>query len=199
MGRHKSGRESRGTRVEGFGRRRSRETRVEWRGSRVEGRGRGVEGRATRVEGICILGAGLWSLDARHSLRPIIHLPDLQIRILLPLHLMPPAIHIMRERTSAHLPETVELGDIFNANNGVGHGGRVEWRGARVEGFGRRRSRETRVEGRGLDEESGVERPESRVEGWMKKGESRVDRSFRRWSLVSGRSTPLGLKRSGAW
>jgi hypothetical protein len=30
----------------------------------------------------------------------------------------------MRERTRPHLAETVELGNIFNANNGVGHGKR---------------------------------------------------------------------------
>jgi hypothetical protein len=60
---------------------------------------------------------------------------------------------------------------------------RVWSRGSRVEGFGRRRSRETRVEGRGLDEERGVE--------WRG--------SFRRWTLVSGRSTPLGFKKPGVW
>jgi hypothetical protein len=34
---------------------------------------------------------------------------------------MPPAIHIMRERTRADFAEAVELGYIFNANYGVGH------------------------------------------------------------------------------
>ena len=148
-------------RVTGVGgrRRRSRETRVErsraGRGCGVEGRGRGVEGRATRVEGICIFGAGLWTLDARRRLRPIIHLPDFEIRILLPPNLVPPAIHIMRQRPRAYLAQAVELGDVFNANYGVGHGGGVEWsrvegRGSRVEGRGSRvEGRESRDEGRG--------------------------------------------------
>jgi hypothetical protein len=34
---------------------------------------------------------------------------------------MPPAIHIMRERPRANLAEAIELGDVFNANNGIGH------------------------------------------------------------------------------
>jgi uncharacterized protein YjlB len=37
----------------------------------------------------------------------------------------------MRQRPRAHLAEAVELGDVFNANNGVGHGKRRrsnEWR-----------------------------------------------------------------------
>ena len=51
-----------------------------------------------------------WTLDARQGLRPIIHLPDLEIRILLPPNAMPPAIHIMRERPRPHLTETVEPG-----------------------------------------------------------------------------------------
>jgi hypothetical protein len=34
---------------------------------------------------------------------------------------MPPAIHIMRQRPRPHLAKAVELGYIFNANNGVGH------------------------------------------------------------------------------
>ena len=48
-------------------------------------------------------------LGARHGLRPIIHLPDLEIRILFPANAMPPAIHIMRERTRADFAEAVEL------------------------------------------------------------------------------------------
>jgi hypothetical protein len=79
----------------------------------------------------------------------------------------------MRQRPRADLPETVELGDVFNANNGVGHGGRVEW---------------SRVESRGL-----WKKKETRVEGWMKKGESSGEGVFRRWTLVSGRSTPTWL------
>jgi len=61
----------RGSRVEGGGRGRSRETRVEGRGleedleSRDQGRGL-AEGVELRVEGV--LGAGRWSLDARHHL-----------------------------------------------------------------------------------------------------------------------------------
>jgi hypothetical protein len=34
---------------------------------------------------------------------------------------VPPAIHIMRERTRPHLPETVELGDVFNSNDYITH------------------------------------------------------------------------------
>jgi hypothetical protein len=37
---------------------------------------------------------------------------------------MPPPIHIMRERPRADFTEAVELGDVFNANDGVGHGTR---------------------------------------------------------------------------
>ena len=96
-----------------------RASRVEGRGSRVEGRGRGVEERATRVEGICILGAGLWSLDARHSLRPIIHLPDLEIRVLLTANLMPPPIHVMRERPRPHLTEAIQLRYPFHPNYNI--------------------------------------------------------------------------------
>ncbi len=62
-----------------------------------------------------------WTLDARHGLRPVIHLPDLEIRILLPPDTVPPAIHIMGQRPRPHLTQTVELGDVFNANNGFGH------------------------------------------------------------------------------
>ena len=43
-------------------------------------------------------------------LGPIIHLPDLEIQILLPAHAMPPAIHIMCERPRPHLAKAVELG-----------------------------------------------------------------------------------------
>ena len=67
------------------------------------------------------LDSGLWTLDARHGLRPIIHLPDLEIRVLLPANLVPPAIHIMRERPRPHLPEAVELGDFFNSNDYITH------------------------------------------------------------------------------
>jgi hypothetical protein len=54
-------------------------------------------------------------------LRPIIHLPDLEIRILLPTNAMPPAIHIMRERPCADFTEAVELGDVFNSNDYITH------------------------------------------------------------------------------
>jgi len=77
-----------------------------------------------------------WTLDARHSLRPIIHLPDFEIRILLHPNPMPPAIHIMSERPRPRLPEAIELGDIFNANDGFGHGNRRRSNGWRVTGGG---------------------------------------------------------------
>jgi hypothetical protein len=67
---------------------------------------------------IGVLG-GLIRTRRLRRLGPIIHLPDLKIRILLPPNTMPPAIHIMRQRPRAHLPETVELGDIFNANYNI--------------------------------------------------------------------------------
>ena len=149
LGRHKSGRESRGTRVEG------RESRAEEEGvERPGSSGReleeGVESRdgaeESRDEGRGHLHFWRWTLDARHGLRPIIHLPDLEIRIFLTANLVPPAIDIMRQRPRPHLTETVELGDVFNANYGVGHGGRVEW---------------SRVESRGLAE--GVE-----LSGWLR-------------------------------
>ena len=42
----------------------------------------------------------------------------------------------MRERPRPHLPETVKLGDIFNANDGVGHGKRRRSNGWRVASAG---------------------------------------------------------------
>jgi hypothetical protein len=57
----------------------------------------------------------------RRRLRPIIRLPHLRIRILLPSNPMPPPIHIMRQRPCPHLPQSIEFGDIFNANNCVTH------------------------------------------------------------------------------
>jgi hypothetical protein len=66
------------------------------------------------------------ALDARHGLRPIIHLPDFEIWIILPPNPMPPPIHIMPQQTCADLAEAIELRYIFNANNGVGHDWRVE-------------------------------------------------------------------------
>ena len=37
---------------------------------------------------------------------------------------MPPPIDIMRQRAGADFAKAVELGDVFNANNCVGHGKR---------------------------------------------------------------------------
>ena len=48
--------------------------------------------------------------------------PRFEVGIFLPPNLMPPPIYIMRERPRPHLTETVELGDFFNTNDGVGHG-----------------------------------------------------------------------------
>ena len=66
------------------------------------------------------------SLDAGRSTRTSsCHSPPhLEIRILFSPNAMPPPIDIMRQRAGADFAKAVELGDVFNANNCVGHGKR---------------------------------------------------------------------------
>ena len=67
----------------------------------------------------------------------------------------------MRQRPGADLAEAIELGEVFNANDGVGHG---EW--SRASSVERRASsverRASRVQSRGLTRQrSSVQSPES--------------------------------------
>jgi hypothetical protein len=60
-----------------------------------------------------------WTLDAGRRFRPVIHLPDLEIRILFPPNLVPPPIYIMRERPRADLTEAVELRHPLDPNHNI--------------------------------------------------------------------------------
>jgi len=54
-----------------------------------------------------------------YRLRPVIDLADLQIRVLVAAHAVPPAVDVVGEGAGADLAEAVELGDVFDFNDGA--------------------------------------------------------------------------------
>ena len=54
-------------------------------------------------------------------LRPVVHLSDLEIGVFLAADTVPPAVDVVRKRTSPDLPKAVEFAEVFDANYCVRH------------------------------------------------------------------------------